>query len=323
MASVGFSTNRRPWSATELAPDVWFIERDWRNCNHFVAREPRVTLIDTGYGPDLGDTIAALEAVGVRPGDIELIVNTHCHCDHAGGNSALIAQSGAEVWMHVCEKERIDRLDAVGTWWGFHDTWADFFRVDRGLRDGASVPFGPLDLEVIYAPGHSTGQIMLYSDELKALFSSDALWQGDMGVINPFVEGDDALDQAARTLHRIARLDLKTVYPGHGPAIVNPQPALERALRKLNRFARIPDEMHYDHLCKMIAYIVLAKGGVREDGFFDYLKTTMWFPKLVDECFASAYREVFDEAMARVMRKRMLVSDGCCLRGMGMGMGRV
>lgn len=307
----------RPWSTVRLAPDVWFVERDWRSCNHFVALTPRVTLIDTCYGPDLDDTVAILDELGVKPSEIGLIVNTHCHCDHAGGNAFFIEQAGAEVWMHAHEKARIDRHDAVGTWWRFHDTWAEFFRVDRGLEEGDTVPFGPLDLQVIHAPGHSTGQIMLYSPDLKALFSADALWQGDMGVINPLVEGDDALERAGETLRRIAALDLDTIYPGHGPVIANPKPVIERVLRKLEHFARHPAEMNYDHICKMIAYVVLSKDGANEDSLFDYLMTTMWFPLIVGKCFGGAGRNTFNEAMERLMRKGMLMRSGNRLFGVG------
>jgi len=294
------------WSTVEIAPETWFIQRNWLSCNHFVAKSPRPILIDTGFKDDLADTVAALRSLGLEPEDIELIVNTHCHCDHAGGNRFFSEKSGCEIWMHTHEKDRIDRRDDIGTWWRFHDTWAEFFTVDRGLGEGDEVRFGPLTLEVLYAPGHSRGLMMLYSEQTKALFSADAIWQGDMGVINPIVEGEDALARAIETLERIDRLDIETVFPGHGPVIRNPKPAIDRLFRRLSRYGKDPSAMHVDHLKKMIAYVILMKGRVIEADFFDYVKGTVWFPQLVDRYFASGYGEVYEMAIQESLRSGMI-----------------
>jgi hydroxyacylglutathione hydrolase len=305
------------WSKVEIAPGAWFVQRDWLSCNHFIAREPRVTLIDTGYRGDLDDTVAALRSVGAEPEDVGLIVNTHCHCDHAGGNRYFIERSGCDVWMHSREKERIDRRDDIGTWWRFHDTWADFFDVGRGLEEGDEIRFGPMTLRVLYAPGHSIGMMMLHCEELNVLFSADALWLGDMGVINPIVEGDDALERAVETLDRIERLDPVTVYPGHGPVITNPRPAITRLRRKLERYARDPAMMHTDHLKKMVAYVVLTKGGMPEEGFFGYLMDTVWYPQLVGRYFGGAYRDVYAMTIESSLRSGMIVREGGKFEGIG------
>lgn len=219
--------------------------------------------------------------------------------------------------MHAVEKDRIDRRDDIGTWWRFHDTWADFFDVNRGLEEGDEVEFGPLTLQVLHAPGHSRGLMILYADELNALISADAMWQGDMGVINPIVEGDDALERAVETLERIDRLDVKTVYPGHGPIITRPKPVIARLLRKLDRYARDPARMHIDHAKKMISYVFLTKGGMKEDGFFDYLMNSVWYPELVDRYFNAAYDDFYRTVIDEVLRSRMIVRENGYFHGVG------
>jgi glyoxylase-like metal-dependent hydrolase (beta-lactamase superfamily II) len=143
------------------------------------------------------------------------------------------------------------------------------------------------------------------------------MWQGDMGVINPLVEGDDALERAIETLERIARLDVETVYPGHGPVITSPKPVIERLQRKLDRYQKEPKLMHDDHLRKMIAYIILLRDGVREADFFAYLMASVWYPKLVDRYFDSAYDEVYRTTIESVLRSRMAVREDGYLRGVG------
>ena len=294
------------WDTTEIAPEVFFVSRDWLSANQLIALSPRLTMIDTGYGGDLADTLDVLRFLGRAPQEVELIVNTHCHCDHCGGNSAIQKQSGCEIWMHKAEKARIDGCDDIGTWWRFHDTWAEPFLVHRGLQAGEELRAGPLTLQVMHAPGHSRGLIMLYCRELKALFSSDALWHGDMGVVNPIVEGEDALERAIETLAIIGGMEIDTVYPGHGPVISNPAPVLKRVLNKLRRYQESPELMHQDHLRKMVAYLVLTKESVPVVGFFDYLMQTLWFREVVDRYFAGRYREMYQSTMESVLRSRML-----------------
>ncbi|MGV0757744.1 MBL fold metallo-hydrolase [Tistrella mobilis] len=305
------------WTTTEIAPGAWFVQRDWLSCNHFIARDPHLTLIDTGFDGDLDETVSILKQMGAEPRDVELIVNTHCHCDHAGGNRFFTDASGCDVWMHAAEKARIDARDDIGTWWRFHDTWAAFFDVNRGLEEGDEFRFGPLTLQVLHAPGHSRGLMVLYAPEIKALFSADAVWQGDMGVINPIVEGEDALERAVETLRRLDALNVATVYPGHGPVVTNPRPVIARLLRKLDRYATTPLMMHTDHLRKMLAYIVMTKGGMREAGFFEYLMGTVWYPQLVDRYFGGDYAGVYDETIQGVLRTRMMVRRGDSFYGVG------
>jgi glyoxylase-like metal-dependent hydrolase (beta-lactamase superfamily II) len=294
------------WTKTEIAKDVFFVSRDWLSANHLIALSPRLTMIDTGYGGDLAETLDVLQSLARAPEEVELIVNTHCHCDHCGGNFVIHQRSGCEIWMHEKEKERMDRCDDTGTWWRFHDTWAQSFPVHRGLQAGEELRAGPLTLQVIHAPGHSRGLIMLYCRQLKALFSSDALWHGDMGVVNPIVEGEDALQRAIETLELISGMDIDTVYPGHGPVIANPKAVLRRVQTKLRRYQDSPELMHMDHLRKMFAYVVLSKGSVPVAGFFGYLMQSVWFREVVDRFFDGRYEDMYQSTMESVLRNRML-----------------
>lgn len=298
------------WSVSEIVPDVFFITRGWLSCNQFLARTPRLTLIDTAYKDDLETTSIIFESLGVRISDVKLIINTHCHCDHAGGNRYIQDQSNCQVWMHAEEKQRIDGRDDIGTWWRFHDTWADFFHVDRGLQEGEELSFGPLKLQVIYAPGHSRGQMALYCEEQRFLITADAMWQGDVGVLNPIVEGEDALERALKTLDRFTTLKVDTVFPGHGPAISRPGPIMRRCINRLERYLTQPRLMHEDHLRKMYAYIILTKGGVAQDSFFDYLMGSVWFSQLVDRYFGSDYRGVHEQTVRELLRMKMIKTTG-------------
>jgi glyoxylase-like metal-dependent hydrolase (beta-lactamase superfamily II) len=302
---------------TCIAPGVHFVERGWLNGNHFIATSPQLRLIDTGYKDDLETTIEVLRGLDAEPRDIELIVNTHCHCDHAGGNRRLQAESGCRIVMHEREKRRIEEGDDIGTWWRFHDTWAEPFPVHAGLAEGDELEFGPLSLRVVHAPGHSIGQIALYCREQRFLISADALWHGDLGVINPLVEGEDALERAGQTLERILSLDVAVVYPGHGGAITEPRPAALRCMRKLESYRKNELRMHEDHLRKMAAYVVLTKSRVHPDALYDQLMQQIWFTQLVDRYFDARPRPVYERILGEMLTLRMVKLEGGFLVGSG------
>jgi glyoxylase-like metal-dependent hydrolase (beta-lactamase superfamily II) len=100
----------------DTPPEVWEQNRSWLSPNFWnpdtggyeaaiqtwvVRRSGRTVLIDTGVGndrdrpgmPEFGqldtDYLARLAAAGVRPEDVDVVVNTHAHWDHVGWNTRL------------------------------------------------------------------------------------------------------------------------------------------------------------------------------------------------------------------------------------------
>ena len=84
-----------------IQPDMHFIQRGWFNSNHIlITGEDGAVLVDTGHRDDVAETLRLIEGAGVDPASIQLILNTHCHWDHCGGNGAIQAMSGAKVVMN-------------------------------------------------------------------------------------------------------------------------------------------------------------------------------------------------------------------------------
>jgi glyoxylase-like metal-dependent hydrolase (beta-lactamase superfamily II) len=150
------------------------------------ATEPAV--VDTGIGADRDRVFAALDELGV---DLEHILVTHVHLDHAGGAGYLAERyPGATVHVHELGARHLvdpSRLvagtkAAVGDQWRFYD---EPLPVPDGrvaeLTDGETVDLGDRAVDVVGAPGHAPHQVM-YNDD-GTLFAADA-----MGVYTP--EGD-------------------------------------------------------------------------------------------------------------------------------------
>ena len=141
---------------------------------------------------------------GVRP--ITLVV-THTHWDHIGDVAALADRYAVPVVVHEIERERLVRPTG-----GPMPIKAA--TVDRTLTDGDEVVLGNHRFVVMHTPGHSPGQISLYSEADSVMFGGDTLFPNGYGRVD--IPGASEADTLA-TIRRLLTLpDNVKVYTGHG-----------------------------------------------------------------------------------------------------------
>jgi hydroxyacylglutathione hydrolase len=123
---------------------------------------------------------------------LELIISTHHHHDHVGGNLELQKQTGAEIWCSLYDLQRVPGAT-------------------RGLTDGEKTIFDGIETEVMMIPGHTLGQIALWMPNAEAVFVGDTLFSMGCGRI---FEGSFA--QMYASLQKIAALPPQTkIFFGH------------------------------------------------------------------------------------------------------------
>jgi glyoxylase-like metal-dependent hydrolase (beta-lactamase superfamily II) len=281
----------------EILKDLFFIERGFLNGNHFVCRSDDPVLIDTGYISGFEETEKSITQLGVNLSDIALIISTHTHCDHIGGNNRIQKKSGCDIALHKVGKYFIDSLDDWSTWWRYYNQEAEFFTCTRSLEDGEIITLGPHEFQVIYTPGHASDGIVLYNQRDKVLLSSDTLWQTDMAVMTLRVEGSRALFDMQASLHKIESLEVQAVYPGHGKPFYDMPDAIARSKQRIDNFLRHPEAIGDDLLKKIIVYTLMMKKIIPADTLFDYLMDTYWFKETVDLYFKGQYEAKYDEVM--------------------------
>jgi len=141
--------------------------------------------IDT---PDAEAILRELSRLGWR---LDMILNTHWHPDHAGGNQAVAAATGARA-VGPAEVTRIAKLD-------------------REVRGGDHVLLGETRFEVIETGGHTLGHIAYYDASDRIAFVGDTLFALGCGRL---FEGPP--DQMWASLQRLAGLPEETrVYCAH------------------------------------------------------------------------------------------------------------
>lgn len=240
---------------------------------YLVDAEP-LTLVDTGVRSALSRAAleTGLDALGYGLEDLARIVLTHWHGDHLG-QAESIRRAGAEVevWTHAdealwCEdfsKERdlaIEDTEALFREAGVPETilaaqsaqrrgWLDEdplcerTGVDCVLREGDRIEFKDFAFEVLHAPGHTEGHLLLHEPHSGTLFTGDHL----MGNAVPFtdyhyVEGapepGDPLERRPRfrglplylaSLRALRGRRFRTILPAHGGVLERPARVIEDA----------------------------------------------------------------------------------------------
>jgi uncharacterized protein (TIGR00369 family) len=98
-----------------MGPPHWlpFVERPFPSSNIVVIAGDKPVLVDTGYGSDLARTEGLLAERGIGPADLSLVVNTHHHSDHVGGNAGLRGRHGAPAPARLAPRPSLARKLAV------------------------------------------------------------------------------------------------------------------------------------------------------------------------------------------------------------------
>jgi hydroxyacylglutathione hydrolase len=294
---------------TRLTDELFFIERGWLNGNHLVfAGKPR-TLIDTGYIRDAAETESLIAQCGLGIEQVELIVNTHAHCDHIGGNAEFQRRSGCQVALHLLERYFVDQRNDWATWWGYYGQDAAFFPTHYSLTDGEVLTLGEMNWLVLHTPGHGAGQIALYCLDTGWLVSADTLWGGDFGVLTTRVEGLDAPFRLRESLERLSRLKVQKILPGHGPILDDAPAAIQACLARVETFIAEPRRMALDQVRKILLYTVLMRGPLHREGLWNLLITSPWFPETADMYFGGKMEATFRENLDYLLERGLLKLD--------------
>jgi len=194
----------------------------------YIIDAERPAIIDTGTGGDYDAVSGALDELDI---DLELVVPTHVHLDHAGGAGRLLEDHpDAEVRIHergvrhLVDPERLvaGTKSAVGDQWQYYDEPVPVPE-DRieGIADGDEIDLGDRTLTAHEAPGHAPHQHVFHEPDDGIVFTGDAAGiyvpdEDDIRETSPPPQFD--LDQARRDVSTIVDLEPETLAFGHfGP----------------------------------------------------------------------------------------------------------
>jgi glyoxylase-like metal-dependent hydrolase (beta-lactamase superfamily II) len=296
-----------------LPAGVTVLERGWLSSNNVLFASGRTAIVDTGYATHSHQTLSLVRnALGART--LDLIVNTHLHSDHCGGNAALqLAYPDARTVIPPGLAEAVRAWDEAALTYVATGQRCDRFRFDGLLPAGTEIELGTARWQVHAAPGHDPHSVILFEASSRTLISADALWENGFGVVFPALEGEPGFDEVAATLDVIEGLEPGVVIPGHGSVFAGRErvgAALVAARRRLEGLAADPVR-HAAHAVKvLIKFKLLEWQTVSAERFMGWAHETPYFRVVHERFFADQPLDVWLQGLlSQLERSQALGRD--------------
>jgi glyoxylase-like metal-dependent hydrolase (beta-lactamase superfamily II) len=220
-----------------------------------------IALFDAGIGTKEGKAalLDGFARLGLSLGDVRRIFVSHGHIDHYGYARAAQEASGAPVYAHVRDHDKLlgrDRTARRLELYAGYVTrlgapahlldhvrihWQDALRMARPLEqveplpDGSVLRFKHFSAEVLHLPGHTPGLVCLWAREPRVLFSDDHLLERVSP--NPLLdlEGQPepthkALVAYLKSAQRARALPAELIAPGHSEPFSGHVEVIDRLL---------------------------------------------------------------------------------------------
>lgn len=246
-------------TAVNFPSTMQVLQRGWLSSNNMVfTGRDSTALVDSGYLTHAPQTLVLVEhALQGRP--LDLLVNTHLHSDHCGGNAALQKAYGCRTLIPAAEAAKVRAWDENALTYTSTGQQCERFTFDGTLAPGDAIELGDMEWQALGAPGHDPHSLILYNPQERILISADALWENGFGVIFPELDGEPGFDETRATLELIATLDIRVVIPGHGAPFTDVPKALKAAFSRIDYLSADPVRNAQNAIKVLLKFLLLER----------------------------------------------------------------
>lgn len=152
---------------------------------HLIVEGDRVAIVDTGTNYSTPNVLAALRELGRGPNDVDAVILTHVHLDHAGGAGSLMRElPRAQLWVHprgaqhmIDPAKLIAGSKAVYGDAAYDALYGDLIPIPaervRTFEDGESAQLAGRRLEFLHTPGHALHHQSIHDTVARVVFTGD------------------------------------------------------------------------------------------------------------------------------------------------------
>jgi len=229
--------------ATQIADDLWLLDTFYQGepgviASYLLTGPDGLALVDVGSGASVNELLAGVRAAGCEPEQIQHLVLTHIHLDHAGASGILTRLlPHARVYVHrigaphLVDPSKLIRSatriygDRMRQLWGeMEPVPADRMTI---LDDGDVLRVGSRILTALYTPGHAVHHLAFLDAARREIFTGDVAGvrlQGMDFVRPPTPPPDLSLEDWNASIDRLEALGATRLFlPHFGPAIGVPE----------------------------------------------------------------------------------------------------
>lgn len=275
----------------------------------YVLAKEKLTLIGIGPSPAVPHVQRGLQKLGFHMEEVEYVILTHAHLDHAGG-IGLFMQSCPNAKI-ICHPDAVQyllqpRKVAAVTRAMYGDNFTDFFDPIRKVyeediitkQDGDELDIGiDCTLRFIETPGHMPHHLVIYDKETKRLFTGNSagiryeqLAQVGVDFVLPFTPANQFDPEAMKkSLEKLKQLPIEQLCYGHFGVTNEPEKALHQVSNWLDIFIETGEQAFvrratYDELMKQlqqkVAQHLLKKGIMANDDVYLLINLDLYLSSL-------------------------------------------
>src|ERR1700722_20119047 len=223
MALFVSRTDAKPETVEKIAPGVWFREGDIKNLGHcnniIIEMKDYLLVVDANFPSGARATMADCKRISSKP--VKYVFDTHHHGDHSYGNSVWTA-GGATTLAYRGVAEEMKRYEP-NRWKASEKERKDVADMHQASVEPPKQTFpgsqfvlddGTRKVEVhFFGWAHTRGNGFVYLPQGQILCTVDAAVNGPYNV-----PADGNIATWLHVVQTAAKLEVKTVLPGHGPA---------------------------------------------------------------------------------------------------------
>jgi len=238
-----------PWDAGTYLTDVRMMGTPGFGAIYLIDEEKKC-LVETGTSNDVAAIFTAIEAFGLKPADIDALVVSHVHLDHAGGAGFLLEKMpNAKVYVHHRgAKHLVDPSKLVGSAQdALREMAAEFgtmrpVRADRlvAVNDGDTLDLGGRVLRFLDSPGHAPHELTILDEKTRCVYTGDACglyFPGDEVLLPITPPPSFDLEANLAVFTRLLALQPRALLYSHYGPHTDPKAALQMMLRRYPEWA--------------------------------------------------------------------------------------